>query len=204
MSIRRNSSLNRCPECLVHQDNCFCSQIKKIKLKTKVSIILFKKEKFLPSNTAHLSLKSLLNSECFERGHKDSSLEESFINSKEYQPLLLFPSEDSIELTDSYLDQFDKEINLIVPDGTWRQAKKVHRREPLLADIPHIKITPTQRSKYLLRRQKFEYGLCTHEAIALALGIIESQNIKDNLLANFSTFQDAHLKNRTIYQKEIT
>jgi DTW domain-containing protein YfiP len=188
----------------VHQDNCFCDKIQKIKLKTKVSIILFKKERFLPSNTAHLSIKSLSNSECFERGHKDFPLNESFINRENYQPLLLFPSEESTELTESYLRQFDKEINLIVPDGTWRQAKKVHRREQLLVDIPHIKVTPSQKSKYLLRRQKFEYGLCTHEAIALALGIIESQEVKRNLLINFNKFQDAHLKNRMIHQKEIT
>lgn len=187
---------------MVHKENCFCDKVKKINLKTKVSLVLFRKEVFLPSNTAHLTLKSLTNSEEFQRGFKDQLLQSSFIDSEHYQPLYLYPSEESQELTPKLLAKFDRPINLIVPDGTWRQAKKVHRREPLLANVPQVKITPNIKSTYPLRRQKFEFGLCTHEAISFALKIIEGENAYKALMDNFNIFIQAHLKNRVIYDKK--
>ncbi len=202
MSTRRGNRGKRCPACYVHQDNCFCNQISSIRLQTKVSILLFKKERFLPSNTAHLTIKSLQNSECFERGHKDKELQPDFIDRENYQPLILFPSEESQILTKDFVSQFAKPINLIVPDGTWRQAKKVPRRESLLADIPHVKLNLKIKSSYQLRRQKFEYGLCTHEAIAYSLGIIEGLSAQETLLKNFKIFHDSHLINRDIFEKE--
>jgi DTW domain-containing protein YfiP len=187
---------------MVHQLNCFCNKIEKLDLKTKVSILLFKKEVFLPSNTAHLTIKSLSNSQDYQRGHLGQVLPVEFIAEDEYQPLYLFPTEDAQELTPELLESFDKPINLIVPDGTWRQAKKVHRREPLLTDVPRVKITPDQKSIYPLRRQKFEFGLCTHEAISYALGILEGTETKSKLMNNLKIFIDAHLVNRPIFEKE--
>ncbi len=199
---RRDTRIKRCPSCMVHQDNCYCEQITPIELKTKLSLLLFKKEIFLPSNTALVTEKSLTNFEKHLRGFQDKQLSENFIDEKKYQPLYLFPTEDANELTPELLCSFSKPINLIVPDGTWRQAKKVHRREPLLSHIPRVKITPNQKSIYPLRRQKYEYGLCTHEAISYALGIIESPSIQNSLMNNLKVFINAHLKNRPIFEKE--
>lgn len=187
---------------MVHQLNCFCEKIDTLNLATKVSILLFKKEAFLPSNTAHLAIKSLVNSEDYQRGHADKTLPVSFIDDKNYQPIYLFPTEDAQELTQDFLERFDKPINLIVPDGTWRQAKKVHRREPLLVDIPRVKITPNKKSIYPLRRQKFEFGLCTHEAISYALEILEGLPVKEKMMSNLKIFIEAHLKNRPIFDKK--
>ncbi len=201
-TTRRETREKRCPQCKVHHLNCFCDQIKPLHLKTRVSLLVFKKEVFLPSNTANLTLMSLSNSTQFERGYEGVLLGEDFIANEDYQPLYLFPTDDAIELTTEYLSNFDKPINLIVPDGTWRQAKKVHRREQLLKDVPRVKITPNKRSIYPLRRQKYEYGLCTHEAIAYALKIISGLNEFDTLMCHLKIFIDAHLKNRPIFEKE--
>ncbi len=201
-TTRRETREKRCPKCMVHQLNCFCDDIKRLDLKTKVSLLIFRKEIFLPSNTAHLTIKSLSNSEEFERGHLGQDLQASFVDKENYQPLYLFPTEEAVELTPEYLKQFDKPINLIVPDGTWRQAKKVHRREPLLKDIPHVKITPKQKSIYPLRRQKYEFGLCTHEAISYALEVLEGKETKDIMFHNLERLIEAHLKNRPIFEKQ--
>lgn len=201
-TIRRDGWDKRCPKCMVHHLNCFCNKIQRLDLATKVSILIFKKEVFLPSNTAHLTIKSLSNSQDYQRGHRGQTLSPEFIDSKNYQPLYLFPTDDAVELTSKYLSSFDKPINLIVPDGTWRQAKKVHRREPLLSGIPHVKITPNQKSIYPLRRQKFEFGLCTHEAISYALEFLEDGKIKTTMMNNLKIFIEAHLTNRPIYEKE--
>ncbi len=191
---------NRCPRCLVHEDNCFCQTISKIATKNRLSVILYKKEKWLPSNTANLSLMSLENSNKFERGHKDEFMPKDFIANEEYQPLYLYPSDEAKELTPNFMQQFDKPVNLIVPDGTWRQAKKIHLREPLLEGIPHVKINPCSPSRYTLRRQKYEYGLCTFEAIAQAFDVLEGRECYEALDRNFSVFLEAHHKNRQIFE----
>lgn len=143
---------------------------------------------------------SLSNSFKFERGHKHEYLTEDFIAEDQYQPLYLYPSEEAAELKAEYLESFDKPINLIVPDGTWRQAKKIHLREPLIEGIPHVKITPSQQSLYTLRRQKYEFGLCTFEAIAEAFKILEDEEIYRKLMDNFKIFLAAHHKNRQIFK----
>jgi DTW domain-containing protein YfiP len=177
-------------------------ELKTLDLPTKVSVVLFKKEQFLTSNTAKLSLKSLANSQFHYRGYKDKYLESNFIDEDNYQPLYLFPSEDSTALTKEYLSQFNKPINLIIPDGTWRQAKKVHNRESLLKNIPRVKVNTSKESIYPLRKQKYEYGMCTHEAIAYALELIESTECKDVLINNLKCMVEAHLRSRTIFEKE--
>lgn len=202
MSPRRENRSKRCKVCLVHSDNCYCQQVKELKLKTKVSIILFKKEKFLPSNTANLSARSLPNSELFYRGYRDIHLESSFIDEKNYHPLYLFPSDDSVELTPEFLKGIKKPINLVVPDGTWSQAKKIHNREPLLREIPRVRVTTNDKSIYTLRRQVREKGLCTHEAIAHALGIIEEQKTKEILMENLHSMVKAHEKYRVIFERQ--
>ncbi len=202
MSIRDSIIKPRCKSCFVHKEDCFCKKISSLSLATKVSIIIYKKEMTLPSNTAHLALKSLSNTQYFERGHKDTQIEESFIDHESYQPLFLYPSDDAKELTPKFLESFNKPINLIVPDGTWRQAKKVYRREKLLDSIPQVKLSLSEKTKYLLRRQKSEFGLCTFEAIAYALRVIEGKAVSDDLMKNFDIFQVAHLVTRDIFAKE--
>lgn len=186
---------------MVHLENCFCEKLNKLTLKTRVSLIIFRKEIKLPSNTAHVALKSLENSQFFERGHKDQHLSEEFISNKDFAPLYLYPSDDSIELTTDLLKDFKRPINLIIPDGTWRQAKKIQRREPLLNDIQAVRISPSHKSIYPLRRQKFDEGLCTYEAMAEALKIIEGEDAYQKVMNNFHIFLDAHLRNRMIFDK---
>ena len=198
--MRRN--LNRCPGCLVHLGNCYCHLIEKISTKTRLSLIQFKKEKWLPSNTGQLSLSSLENSTLYERGHKYQFMPQLFANPCGYQSLYLYPSEEATPLTKDYLQQFSLPINLIVPDGTWRQAKKIHRREKFLQQIPHVKLNSKTTSRYTLRRQKYEFGLCTHEAISEALRILEGEATYLKLQEFFQVFLDAHHKNRQIFKPQ--
>lgn len=187
---------------MVHADNCYCDKITSLELKTKVSFIMYKKERFLPSNTANLALNCLKNSKVFYRGIEGSPLEESFVEKETYHPLFLYPSEDAKVLSKELLETINKPINLIIPDGTWRQAKKVQSREPILSEVQCVILPETKKSTYPLRRQKFEHGLCTFEAMSVALGIIENSASERVLEENFKLMIDAHLVNRVILEKE--
>lgn len=162
---------------------------------------MHKKEKFLTSNTAMLANNCLSNSELFLRGYEGKEIGTSFLDEDRYEPLFLFPDEDAIELTSDYIQSFDKPINLIIPDGTWRQAKKIHAREKTVTHIQKVKLTTTPKTIYPLRKQKFEYGLCTLEAIAYSLGILENKKAQEFLLGHLRYMINIHTRYR-VYLKD--
>lgn len=170
----------RCPGCRINKRWCFCEHLKSIENKCFLTVIMHLKETQLTSNTSSLALKMLRNSELLIRGHREQDFE--FTPRPGYQPLYLFPTEDSLPLTPELMKTFDKPIQLILPDGTWRQAKKFHRREPALEAVPKVRIEEGFEKIYTLRTSPREQGVCSLEAIALAFGIIESQEIKEGLL----------------------
>jgi DTW domain-containing protein YfiP len=95
---------------------------------------------------------------------------------------LFFPSADSMELTSSFARSFSKPLNLIVPDGNWRQASKIHYRYRELADIPRVMIKGPNTDTQRLRAETTLEGMATLQAIAWALGAIEGEQIRDQLL----------------------
>jgi len=55
------------------------------------------------------------------------------------------------------------------------------RREPALVGIPHVKLPAGPPSEYRLRVQRNETGVCTLEAVARAIGILESKDAQSKL-----------------------
>lgn len=141
---------------------------------------MHKKELALTSNTSSLALKMLAQSELLVRGYRDEEFK--FVPQEDRQPLYLFPSEDAQVLTKEYAQSFGRPIQLVLPDGTWRQAKKFHKREPSLAGIPRVKVEGNLERIYTLRKNHLENGVCSLEAIALALGILDGPAVRDGLL----------------------
>lgn len=99
-----------------------------------------------------------------------------------YQSLFLFPHEDAIELSSEFIKQFKKPIQLIVPDGNWRQASKVFNRQPELKNIPRVKISAANLATNHLRAEHMTEGMSTLEAIAKAFGFIEGAEVETALM----------------------
>jgi DTW domain-containing protein YfiP len=87
-----------------------------------------------------------------------------------------------VELDRELVAQDRTPIQLIVPDGTWRQARKVHSRHHELKDVPRVKIGAPNLSKFHLRFQHKPEGMATLQAVAHALGVIEGDLVKAQLL----------------------
>jgi DTW domain-containing protein YfiP len=116
------------------------------------------------------------------RGFERTRLDLSDLLSPNYRTFLFYPSDDALELDQNLVMQSELPIQLIVPDGSWRQAFKVHSRHPELKDIPRVMISTPNTSKYHIRNETNEYGMATLQAIALALGIIEGTEVKEKLM----------------------
>jgi DTW domain-containing protein YfiP len=95
---------------------------------------------------------------------------------------LFYPSVDAVELDNQLVAQTRAPIQLIVPDGSWRQARKVHSRHHELKDVPRVKISNPDSSKFQLRAQHRPEGMATLQAIAHGLGVIEGDLVKEQLM----------------------
>jgi DTW domain-containing protein YfiP len=84
--------------------------------------------------------------------------------------------------------------HLIVPDGTWAQARRIVRRELLPLGPPRVALAPAWPSAYRLRRKA--QGLCTFEAVAVTLALHGAVDVATELLTRFMLWSErqAHIK----------
>jgi len=193
--VRKRKTVNPCQSCFMHQDRCICSHIPKIALKTKLTLIVHHRELKRTSNTGRLAVQALVNSAMHIRGKEHERLDLSSLLSPEFESYVLYPSEDAIEI-ESIKPQ--KSVQLIVSDGNWRQAGKLHRRHPELSHLPRVKISQKNLSKQHLRKEHFAEGFSTLEAIAIALGSIEGKDVKASLMAVYQAKLKATLEGRGV------
>jgi hypothetical protein len=74
--------------------------------------------------------------------------------------------------------------HLIVPDGTWAQARRIERRWFAAQGLPRVALWGPWPSVYGLRRGR--EGLCTFEAVAIALGLLHDRELAALLLERFA------------------
>ncbi|XP_046857684.1 tRNA-uridine aminocarboxypropyltransferase 2-like isoform X2 [Xenia sp. Carnegie-2017] len=101
---------------------------------------------------------------------------------KQQQTFVLYPdaSEDLREVA-KQLDR-DLRYNLVVPDGTWRQARKIFKKNEILQNARKVRLNEDLKSDYVIRTQPTRKSLSTLEAIATALSILEGREEIANIL----------------------
>ena len=154
----------------------------RIELRTRVCLLIHHRELSRNSNTGLLALRALVNSEMRIRGEGRESLDLKNLLTPEYRTLLFFPSSDAVELDERLVAQERTPIQLIVPDGTWRQASKIPLRHPELRALPRVKIGTPSESTFQLRAQSRPEGMATLQAIAHGLGVIEGDLVRAQLM----------------------
>lgn len=192
MSRRGNSGV-RCAGCRLHQSLCACSLLPKLETRTKIVLFIHYFEDRKSTNTGRLATRCLRNSEVVIRG-REAEPSATFVRDAATRPLLLFPHEDALPLSD-FLGSAEP-VTLIVPDGTWRQASKVRNRVRGLSEVPCVSLPPGPRSRYRLRFEPHLAGLSTLEAIARALGMLEGPDVQLALERVFETVVERALWSR--------
>lgn len=143
------------------------------------------------TNTARLVVKMLEGSELRVRGEREDEPRAPLPAGRK---VVLFPSEGARELGP---DDRAEPLVLLVPDGSWSQARKAVRRDAALAGVETVTLPPGAPTRYRLRRNPRERGLCTLEAIARALGILEDPAVEARMLAVLERFVDRTLAVRS-------
>ena len=183
--------------------SCFCDQLIQINSALSWSVIMHRRESYLSSNTGRLAKNTFENCDIHLRGDIDNPLDWEEIIPKDKLTYFLFPSEDAICISELVSISPDK-LHFIVPDGSWSQAKKVHRRESALKNIPCVKLEEKKYvSNYHCRKQPKPNFLCTYESMGKVIESIEGESQVESLKKNLNTLTITSLKNRRHFSRKI-
>lgn len=96
---------------------------------------------------------------------------------------LLYPAENSQGT--SVLAEFE---NFILIDSTWQEARKIFNRSQYLQQLPRIQLSTNNASKYALRRNQVDGGLCTAECAIELLKQTKQIELAEALNLRFTKF----------------
>ncbi len=185
----------RCSRCQRPSSLCLCALIPALDSRTQVLILQHSSEASHALNTARLVALGLRNAELRvgERFEDDCDAARP--------SYLLFPGKDAIPL--GSLADAAQPLRLIVPDGTWRKARKILHVNPWLAELPRVALPEGLSSRYRLRKAPMPGVLSTIEAIVTALNLLESPSRFDELLRPFDALIEGQIDamGREVYQR---
>ncbi len=212
---------SRCGLCGLPSEACICDQYRALPATAlRITLIVAADESTRPSNTARLLALWFDGAELRVRGLRGIPLEQSGFS--EPGTAVLFPGPDATALTwpsFAELTATGSDVSaaprcdvsaaprcdvsegapsavrhLLVPDGTWRQARRILRHELLPLGLPCVTLPEGLPSLYGLRRHA-EGNLCTIEASCAALACLGAPRTAASLLNRFAHWMavaDAH------------
>ena len=139
-------------------------------------------EQFRTTNTGRLVSLGLASSNIITLNQGIQVPQPSDWSQEAHTPVLLFPREDA-----KPLESFrGRKVQLIVPDGTWKEARKIGNK---LLDFKQVEcaVLPVDQAptRYTLRSNRRPGGLATFEAIARAIGVLEGMPTQRSLESLF-------------------
>jgi len=177
----RSKRSERCPLCRLHTRLCICGAIPRHDLATRLILVMHHREWAKPTATGPLALAALSNSELRIQGCQEQPLNLQDLDTADRRTLLLYPGEEARILSSTLLVEDPRPVNLVVPDGNWRQAARMGRRLPGLEHATMVRLPEGPKTGWGVRKEHHPEGLATFEAIARALGIIDSVEVQQSL-----------------------
>lgn len=179
----------RCSRCQRPCAHCLCALVPSLSSRTRLLILQHPSEASHALNTARLAALGLRNAE-LRVGETFDELPR-LLAQPGYRACLLFPGEEASELTAPARDAPPR--LLVVPDGTWRKARKLLHLNPALAALPRVALPAGMQSRYRLRKAPAEGALSTIEAVAAALDILEAPASYEALLRPFEALIEGQI-----------
>jgi DTW domain-containing protein YfiP len=195
-----------CLRCGLHTDLCACALLVPMPSRTQLVLVTHVCEMRKPTNTGRLAVACIEGARLLERGRREGA-PTSIPCEPDSRLLLLYPAPGATPLDEWNAEQpaNGNRVTLVVPDGTWRQTKRVRYRIPGLANVPLVCLPAGLPSLYHLRHTRAAQQLATLEAIAHALRILDGSEIADRLLYIFQVVVDRALwSNGRLAADEVT
>ncbi|TRX75779.1 tRNA-uridine aminocarboxypropyltransferase [Pseudomonas mangiferae] len=183
-------SRTRCPRCQRPAGHCLCPLIPRLDSHTRLLILQHPSETAHALNTARLAALGLVRAD-LRIGERFDELD-AWLAPPSPPACLLFPGEGARPLAELAADAMGP-LTLVVPDGTWRKARKLLHLNPALAALPRATLPEGGVSRYRLRKAPMAGALSTLEAIVQALNILEAPACFDALLRPFEALIDGQV-----------
>ncbi len=160
-----------CPRCFLAQHLCLCAAIPALDLGCRVLVVRHWYESWRATNTGRLVALSIQGAELVDHGHRDHRLEAADLPSFGPGTCLLYPRQDD----DAPLWTGGRPELLVVPDGSWSQARRMVRRVPGLAALPRLDLPPgaAPAPARRIRKSPNAAARSTIEAVAAAIDLWE-------------------------------
>lgn len=176
---------------------CLCSYVTRVETRTRVVILQHPRERHVPIGTARLAELGLPNSTRLVGVDFAASPElDRALSDPDSTPIVLFPGPAARQLSE--LEPAARHT-LVVIDGTWSQADKIMKTNPKLQSLPRYELSPSEPSRYRIRRAPAFECISTVEAITQALMILEGPEV--NVRALLAPFE-ALVGQQLTFQRE--
>lgn len=153
----RHSQAPRCPRCMFRGEPCLCPEVPRVRPALEITIVRHAAELRKQSNSARWAALAL-DCEVIDYAATSAPFEGRSLGDLR-GAWLLFPGTGNTATAEA-------PRRLIVPDGTWQQARRIVARVGELARLPRLTLAPREGRR--LRRAPGD-GMSTLEAIAEAL-----------------------------------
>ncbi len=192
----------KCYKCYRPKSSCMCQHFQHIKTDTKFVVLMHPKEfKKVKNNTGHFTHQSLDNSElfvgidftCNRKINEIITTHESYI---------LFPSQNSLNLTTTYPKSGNKPLAIFLIDSTWACTKKMFTQSKNLQRLKHMSFITTKTSQYQIKIQPDKNYLSTIESTLVVLELLNDWNIEDITQKKLHNFLTPFIK-MIEYQKNL-
>lgn len=189
----------RCQRCFRPLAHCLCSLIPSLPSRTQVLVVQHPDETKHALNTARFVALGLQNAQWVIAETVDNL--EQYLQQPGYRACVLFPGEQAQAL--SAYQATELPLLLVVPDGTWRKARKILHCNPLLAALPRVTLPLGLSSRYRLRKAPGADALATVEAVHYALSVLEPEQDFSALLQPFEALIEGQIQamGAQVYQR---
>jgi DTW domain-containing protein len=167
-------SPTRCERCRFPPELCLCPVVPRLDAPCRFLVLRHASERERLTNTARWAALALPGTEILDHGLPAPPLDLSAL--AEPGTVVLFPS----PVAPPPLAAPPRLV--VVPDGTWSQARRMMQRVPELRTLPRLPL-PGPPAGLRLRRPHRDDGMSTLEAIAGALRVLGAPDAADRLLA---------------------
>ncbi len=200
-----------CLRCFRVKHLCLCSSITPFEIEPLIVLLVHPREFKKTVGTVKIVKLSLTNSKLIRGSGLDFDQDPNFlsiISNPELYPMILFPGEDSLNLSTATPEILssqipkNKRLTVFVIDGTWTTAKQMIRRSKILSALPKLSFNVLTPSIYEFRKQPKEYCISTVEAVSVLIENLKQKNLctvqpsdaHHQLIQSFRKLVDVQLK----------
>ncbi len=177
--VARKKRGGRCAKCGLHLPLCLCDRFPRVRTSTPLVIVRNVRERFKPTNTARWLLDMVEGTTMTEYGQREPPFDPTPLRQPGIRPYVLFPREDATVLDAAGLDVLraglapDERLGFVLLDGTWHQCSRMSRRVPIVRDLPCVALPPGLPSRWGVRTQHDERGVCSFEAAMRLIALVD-------------------------------